>query len=246
MSVQRRPKKRRSPPTLDSAAGVVAPDLWRAAKRWPAKWRWVVFSVLFFLGFAGLAVREGVADYVGAKLAGSINQETSMAASPAPTLTPNPLPTRTLPAVRIDYATLECAAAEGSSSHDYIEVEFESQKPDSGRFLWAFALARGNPRWYPSGPPWSDGEMQYEARVFVGTSDEFFVYIVVLETSGLEQVTQYLAQREVDKRWSLGMTFREQDSAVLSVRARQRVLGGCRRIQDSVKPPAAAATPDQK
>jgi hypothetical protein len=108
-------------------------------------------------------------------------------------------------------------------AHDYIRVEFDAQTPREGWAYWVFAVAAGNPRWYPSEALLPDGEGVYHARVYTGPERRYTVYVLNMPNEVADQVRAYLERREELSDWYKGMA----QPANSYLRAEQLVLSPC-------------------
>lgn len=118
--------------------------------------------------------------------------------------TPTPTELRATPpstAVQLPSACIEHAWCEGN----LIRVRFTTHNLASAQVAWAFATAKGNPRWYPSDRPVSFAEGRWHANLAIGATQDFTIYVLILDSRGREAVEKYLTDRRIDGQWQLGM-----------------------------------------
>ena len=180
------------------------PDRWRK--------RWLMVGVVISLIAAGTAF--------------ALSDPSSPPPPPPPPLSPTPSPLGPED-VDVHFLTTPTVVCDGN---DYIQVEFEASPLPDGYRLWAYAVPRGLPHWFPSLEPLPSGGGNYSGTVYTGPDRFYTVHILLLDENGVVETEGYIEDRKEDGEWHIGMDQQPQGS--LS-RAKTEIVRKCTSRYDS-------------
>jgi hypothetical protein len=185
---------------LDRKSGLFARVLLGALGQWPprpgtATFRLVIAATLAAVVLVGLSAAGSGLWVAVAQALGSRSPEPTRPAAP--------------PVARFDLVTFVCPS---DGTGDYLTVDFHAQPPQPPSTWWVFVLPVGSPappHYFPSRSPMSDGEGGYHTRVYIGPATQYEIYLTLTLADADETVRKYIAAREVDGNWGLGMAWPE-------------------------------------
>ncbi len=146
-----------------------------------------------------------------------IQDASTLLQQPAPTATvvatPNAPTTRAVtPTPRQPLVTISSDSKLVCGEFDYLDIRFKGEAPPQDKAYYPFAIPSGNGRWYPSEEPLSNGEGEYRATIYTGPDHEYRVHVLLVTPKGLQEIKQYLRDREKDNQWAQGMAHQPEDS----------------------------------